>query len=108
MSDRPPEDQAVWDRHPDIPQDALDVEYGDPWRQITCLEREALIDSLGRSYNGFNDASGVKVLAAFTDPESYIFTEWGYDYARPVLRDERWPNSDRDCAHHVPEPHEPA
>jgi len=72
------------------------------WVKITCTEREALIDELGRSYNGFSAESGIHVWAASTDVERYIFTEWGYrDEARgPVLRDERWPDGSRECAHY--------
>jgi hypothetical protein len=79
------------------------------WQQITCDEREALVDRLGRSYNGFSDESGIGVLSAFTDMDgwrsgtgrAYVLTEWGYRATEtPVLRDERWPNSDRTCEHY--------
>jgi hypothetical protein len=75
------------------------------WVQISCTEREALVDEKGRSYNGFSEESGIGVLSSITDPDgtygrSRVFTEWGYDYDRPVLRDERWPNSDQPCEHH--------
>lgn len=36
------------------------------WNQISCAEREALVDALGRSCNGFSEASGVCVLAGRT------------------------------------------
>jgi hypothetical protein len=79
------------------------------WRQITCQEREDLVTRLGRSYNGFSAESGIGVLASKTDidgeygtPE--IYTEWGRKATdEPVLRDYRWPNSDRPCEHYVPE-----
>ena len=79
------------------------------WRQITCWEREALVDRLGRSYNGFSAESGIGVHAGRTDMggrfgEPEIYTEWGYRDGdeRPVLRDHRWPDSDRPCEHYVP------
>ena len=36
------------------------------WQQLTCAEREAQIDARGRSYNGFDDASGVGVQMVAT------------------------------------------
>ena len=82
------------------------------WHPITCQEREALVDKLGRSYGGFSKASGVGVLSSKTDldgaygpPE--VFTEWGYDYDRPVLRDFRWPGGSGSCAHYEHRPDTP-
>jgi hypothetical protein len=75
------------------------------WQQITCEERDALVDELGRSYNGFSKGSGVGVLSSLTDVsgtygEPYVLTEWGYtDTDVLVLKDERWPESDRPCVH---------
>lgn len=77
------------------------------WRQITCQEREALIDRLGRSYNGFSAGSGIGVHAASTDMShgGLIYTEWGYrdDDERPVLRDYRWSGDTQPCEHYIPE-----
>jgi hypothetical protein len=76
------------------------------WKQISCEEREALIDQHGRSYNGFADYTGIGVLSGCTDMDGgitgrpYVTTTWGYDDETPVLRDERWPGSDRPCEHH--------
>lgn len=68
------------------------------WRKITCEEREALIDSVGRSCNGPADPYGV--FASYTDVEREIYTEWGNRNTEvPLLRDWRWPNSDRPCEH---------
>ena len=76
------------------------------WVQITCQEREALIDRLGRSYNGFAQESGVGVHASSTDmsPGGLVFTEWGYRNGdeRPVLRDYRWNDCEQPCEHYVP------
>ncbi|WP_161387632.1 hypothetical protein, partial [Enterococcus hirae] len=64
--------------------------------QITCTEREALVDRLGRSHNGFSDESGIGPLSTLTDMggrfgEPRVFTEWGHrDTEVPVLRDQRW------------------
>ncbi len=77
------------------------------WRQVNCQERDALIDRLGRSYNGFSAESGIGVFSSLTDidgeygpPE--IFTEWGYRVTDvPVLRDYRWPGSGRPCEHFI-------
>jgi hypothetical protein len=76
------------------------------WVQITCREREALVDRIGRSYNGFSRESGVSVIGSRSDlggeygpPE--VYTEWGYDDGWPVLRDCRWPGSDRPCEHYA-------
>jgi hypothetical protein len=79
------------------------------WRKISCVEREDLIDEKGRSFNGFHDESGIGVLSSLTDPDGTygsprVFTEWGYDYDQPVLRDERYPGTDRPCEHHAWEP----
>lgn len=84
------------------------------WQRITCHEREALIDRLGRSYGGFSDESGIGVHSSLTDLDGqfgrpYVMTTWGYrDSEVPVLKDERWPDdtdrplaSDaRPCEHH--------
>ena len=75
------------------------------FERITCEEREALVDQYGRSYNGFADWTGISVLSGCTDMSGeitgrpYVMTEWGYDDGTPVLRDERWPDSDRTCEH---------
>ena len=75
------------------------------WVQITCKEREALVDSLGRSFNGFSTDSGISVTSSLTDVDGeygdpHIFTEWGRgDHGTdPVLQDERWPGCE-DCEH---------
>lgn len=66
------------------------------WRKITCEEREALVDELGRSYNGLASPEFC-VLAGRTDLSGefgppQIFTEWGRREGEvPVLRDVRWP-----------------
>jgi hypothetical protein len=79
------------------------------WRAITCEEREALIDRLGRSYGGFSQESGIGVHAGSTDmePGGLVFTEWGYRTGdeRPVLRDYLWHPShftEGSCRHEVP------
>lgn len=75
------------------------------WVEITCKEREQLVDRIGRSFNGFDPATGVGVLSSRTDmtgefgpPE--IFTEWGYDESRPLLRDHLWPGNYAHCEHY--------
>lgn len=87
------------------------------WQAITCVEREALVDKHGRSYNGFNTESGITVLAGRTDLGGFppiMVTVWGYgDGERPVLKDVRHParkdfpedagKPDREpCEHYVP------
>lgn len=65
------------------------------WHQITCREREQLVDELGRSYNGLADPYGVissrtDIGGQFGDP--VIDTTWGHkETGEPVLRDVRWP-----------------
>lgn len=84
---------------------------GAGWARITCEEREALIDRLGRSYGGFSQESGIGVHAGSTDmsPGGLVFTEWGYRAGdqRPVLRDYRWnPDGSGEagsCRHEVPD-----
>lgn len=65
------------------------------WHAITCAEREALVDELGRSCNGFSDASGITVLAGRTDLGGFppiITTVWGYrETGVPLLCDVRHP-----------------
>jgi hypothetical protein len=67
-----------------------------PWRQITCDEREQLVDRLGRSYNGLGGpefgviSSLMDLDGEFGDP--VMDTTWGRrDSDEPVLRDVRWP-----------------
>ena len=74
------------------------------WKQITCQEREALIDRVGRFYNGPADPYGptnslTDMSGEFGEPK--VFTEWGHrETGEPLLRDCRWPESDRPCEHH--------
>lgn len=76
------------------------------WQKIACEQREALVDKFGRSYNGFSDESGIRVIAGRSDlggefGEPSVFSEWGYvATGQPVLRDYRWPESDRPCEHY--------
>lgn len=77
------------------------------WVEISCPEREELIDRLGRSYNGFSAESGIGVLSSKTDLDgeygrAEVFTEWGYrETDVPVLRDIRWPKDDAPCEHYA-------
>jgi len=65
------------------------------WIEINCQERDDLY------WNGF--AALPKPIASSTDPERYIYTEWGHpDTDEPVLRDHRWPDGSRPCKHEVP------
>lgn len=74
------------------------------WVQITCEEREALIDEVGRSYNG--PAKPYGVLAGRSDLDGQygrpcVFTEWGHsETGVPLLQDYRWPESTRPCEHY--------
>lgn len=75
------------------------------WVKITCDEREQLVDKHGRSYNAFSRESGISVLSSCTDPDGdfgrpEIFTEWGFDYDRPVLQDYLYPETDKPCEHY--------
>jgi hypothetical protein len=68
------------------------------WREITCEEREELFARLDGG-----TARNLAVLASSTDPERYIFTEWGDRTSEaPVLRDHRFPDGSRPCKHEVP------
>ena len=70
----------------------------DRWTPIGCVERDALFQELGGGDHRLT------VLASSTDPERYIFTEWGdRKTERPVLRDHRWPDGSRPCKHEVPD-----
>lgn len=77
------------------------------WHRVTCEMREAVIDALGRSYNGFSEESGIGPLSSRTDMHGeygfpYVMTKWGRRTDDlPVLWDERWPDSDRPCEHHI-------
>lgn len=67
------------------------------WQVITCKERDELFLQLD------GDDRRLLVLASSTDPDYYIFTEWGERATeRPVLRDYRWPNGLHSCKHEVP------
>lgn len=74
------------------------------WLQITCQEREDLIDEVGRDHNGPADPYGV--FSSLTDMagefgEPYVFTEWGNrESGKPLLTDHRWPESDKPCEHY--------
>lgn len=63
----------------------------DVWRQVTCAEREELVNRPGGRYDG------LAPFSSLTDPdgqygEPCIFTEWGEAGTDiPVLRDYRWP-----------------
>ena len=76
------------------------------WTPITCQQREALVDQHGRYYNGFSTESGIGPLASRTDLDGEfgapsVFTEWGWAATeQPLLRDYRWPDSDRACEHY--------
>lgn len=65
------------------------------WQQITCTEREALVDEHGRSYNGFSEESGITVLAGRTDLSGHppiMYTVWGFREGDvPLLKDVRHP-----------------
>jgi hypothetical protein len=75
------------------------------WQQISCDERESLVDAFGRSFNGFADHTGIGPISSRTDPDGVygrpeVFTEWGYrEDGRPVLRDHRYPGTDEPCEH---------
>lgn len=87
------------------------------WKQITCAEREALIDERGRSHNGFSTESGVGVISGRTDLGGFppiIETVWGEADETPVLKDVRHPARHdfpddepapdlKPCEHWVPE-----
>lgn len=72
--------------------------------QITCQEREALIESVGRSYNGPADpwvpiSTLTDLSGEFGEPE--VYTKWGHrDSEEPLLEDYLWPDSDRPCEHY--------
>lgn len=65
------------------------------WNQISCAEREALVDEIGRSCNGFSEESGVGVLTGRTDLGGFppiVLTVWGYRETEvPLLKDVRHP-----------------
>lgn len=72
----------------------------DEWRQISCQERDDLFAQLDGEH-GY----GLSVLASSTDPERYVFTEWGVrSTEEPVLRDHRWPDGRHPCKHESPAP----
>jgi hypothetical protein len=64
------------------------------WAPVTCVASDA-IRSNKRPVSSLTDLSG-------TYGTPVVYTEWA-DADRPVLRDYRWPDSERDCAHYVPD-----
>jgi hypothetical protein len=69
------------------------------WHKITCADRDAMVhgdDSL-HCFSSLTDLHG-----AYGEP--LVYTEWGLPNPdRAVLRDYRWPDSERPCEHWVPD-----
>lgn len=72
------------------------------WRQADCVERDGIImpdgvrDESFRCFSSLTDMDG-----EYGEP--IIYTEWGlHDPDRAIIRDYRWPKSERTCEHWVP------
>ena len=69
------------------------------WKRIPCAEREehfALADATG----GIEPVSGLTDLDG-TYGTPIVFTEWARkDSSESLLRDYRWPDSERKCEHY--------
>lgn len=64
------------------------------WIPVTCVESDELRQGK-RPRSSLTDLSG-------TYGTPVVYTEWSEaDVDRPILRDYRWPDSERECAHYV-------
>jgi hypothetical protein len=69
------------------------------WHQIPCVDRDLMLhsDHTLKPFSSLTDLEGEY-------GEALIYTEWGTtDPDNAVLRDYRWPQTNRDCEHWVPD-----
>lgn len=68
------------------------------WAQVPCNVSEMLVHQ---------ETVPLGPYSTITDPDGHygrplVYTEWGVkDAEQPVLRNYRWPDSDRDCEHWI-------
>lgn len=65
------------------------------WTPIACHASDKFRVG-ARPCSSLTDLSG-------TYGEPIVYTEWADDNEMPVLRDYRWPDSERICEHYVPQ-----
>lgn len=70
------------------------------WTPITCAESDDL-------------RSGSSPVSSLTDlygtyGTPIVYTEWADTSGQPILRDYRWPGTERHCGHYTPTPKEQA
>lgn len=87
----------------DEPEPCADMNDMRGWVKVTCEESDRLLET------NLNKC----VLSGLTDidgeyGEPFVYREWGDGEGSPMVRDYRWPASDRECEHyaHVDRVHE--
>jgi hypothetical protein len=66
------------------------------WKLVPCAESDEIRQG-ARPRSSLTDLEGTYGTAV-------VYTEWSSPTEdHPILRDYRWPQSDRECEHYVPE-----